>query len=151
MKYIYLILALFSFNVMAFCQNEKVEPERTAAVTVGLLQGGGSLLGVDFEKLIYKGFAVQAGVGLVGFGAGINFHLEPSIRSSFFSIQYWNQGIGDSFAQNAVGPCFVYRAKKWFTFQLGLAKTLSRGPALPKSFNQPDVMLTYAIGFYLPL
>jgi hypothetical protein len=137
--------------MMALCQNEKVKPERNAAATIGLLQGGGSFLGVDFEKLIYKGLGLQAGVGLLGFGAGINFHFEPSIRSSFISIQYWNQGIGDSFTQNAVGPCYVYRAKKWFTFQLGLARPLSRGPALPKSFNQPDVMLTYAIGLYLPL
>jgi hypothetical protein len=116
MKYVYIIFALISINTKAFSQNEKVETERTAAVTIGLLQGGGSLLGIDIEKMLYKRLSAQVGFGLVGFGAGINIHAEPSIRSSFFSIQYWNQGIGASFAQNAIGPCYVYRSKKWFTF-----------------------------------
>lgn len=151
MKYIYIFSVLLFITKKIHSQNETAKPEHKAAVTIGIFQGGGSLLGIDLEKILYKNLAIQAGFGLVGFGAGINIHIQPSIRSSFFSLQYWNQGIGNSFAQNAVGPCFVYRSKKWFTFQIGLAKTLSRGPAFPKNMRQPDLMLTYAIGFYLPM
>jgi len=151
MKYTYIICFLTLINFSVFSQDEAIPTERKTALTVGFLQGGGSLLGMDLEQVLYKKLAVQVGFGLVGFGAGINYHLQPSIRSSFFSIQYWNQGIGESFVQNAIGPCFVYRSKKWFTCQLGFAKTLSQGPAFPKSMTQPPVMLTYAIGLYLPL
>ncbi len=116
----------------------------------GILQGGGSLVGADFEIFVSRQLGIQVGAGFTGYGAGVNYHLKPSIRSSFVSLQYWHQGIADSFAQSAVGPNFVYRAKKWFTCQLGLGLPLAEGPALPDDFEQPPVMLLYSIGAYLP-
>jgi hypothetical protein len=44
----------------------------------------------------------------------------------------------------------VFRGKRWFTFQIGIGKTLEEGPAMPDDFEQPDVMLLYSIGFYIP-
>jgi len=151
MRYIYIIGILLTIHTHGTGQSEVVEPERTAAVTIGIFQGGGSLIGGDFEKMLYKNLAVQAGVGIFGFGAGINYHFKPKVRSSFISIQYLKQGFGHYFVQNAVGSCFVYRANDWFTFQLGFARPLSRGPGFPKNLPKSDVILTYAIGLYLPL
>ncbi len=147
------LLFIVCLSGSLFAQTE-IKPdffEKRNSLTLGFLQGGGSIIGADLEFLITNRFGVQIGAGFVGFGAGINYHLQPSIRSSFISLQYWNQGTGDSFAQNAIGPSFVYRGKKWFTFQIGLAKTLSLGPAMPNDYKQPPVLLLYAIGVYLPV
>jgi hypothetical protein len=116
--------------------------------TIGLLQGGGSLIGFDAEVLLTRFVGIQAGAGFVGFGAGINFHLKPDVRSSFISIQYWHQGIEKSFAQSLAGPSFVFRARKIFTAQIGLGFLLEKGPAWPSSKTQTDVMLTYSVGVY---
>jgi len=149
MKHIFILLALFIFtSVIVFSQSSLEFKESKTCVTVGLLQGGGALIGGDIEFLLSDRFGVQVGAGIVGFGAGLNYHLSPSIRSSFISLTYWNQGLGNSFAQNAVGPTFVYRSKKWFTCQIGLGVPLSEGPAFPNNIEQQPVMLLYSIGGY---
>lgn len=130
---------------------EEEEATERAAITVGILQGGGSLIGADFEVLLTQRVGVQVGAGLVGFGGGLNLHLKPDIRSSMISFAYWNQGIGSSFTQNILGGTFVYRSKKWFTGQLGLGAPLSKGPAWPDDVTQSPVMLLYSIGAYFPL
>ena len=129
---------------------EEEEITEKAALTVGILQGGGSLIGADLEVLLTKQLGLQVGAGLVGFGTAVNVHLKPTIRSSMISFTYWNQGTGQSFAQNAIGPTFVYRGERWFTAQIGIGKTLSKGPAFPEDVEQPPVMLLYSIGGYLP-
>lgn len=146
-----LFLILSATTLFAQTRQSNEAHEKRSSITVGILQGGGSLLGADLEFLLTNRFGFQIGAGLVGFGAGLNYHLKPSIRSSFISLQYWNQGIGDSFAQSAIGPNFVYRGKKWFTFQIGLGKTLKKGPNFPTNTEQPPVMLLYSIGAYFPL
>ena len=147
-----LIMILICISTNLFSQEEQVseQPEKRNSITIGILQGGGSLIGADIEFLLTNRFGIQIGAGLVGFGGGLNYHFKPSIRSSFISLQYWNQGIGDSFAQNAIGPNFVYRGKKWFTAQIGLGVPLEKGPAMPDDFVQPPVMLMYSIGAYIP-
>ena len=125
--------------------------EETSCITAGILQGGGSLVGADLEFMLNEHFGAQVGAGLIGFGAGLNYHFKPGIRSSFLSVQYWNQGIGNSFAQSLIGPNFVYRSKKWFTFQIGLGAVLEVGDNdLYDEGKVPDVILTYAIGAYFP-
>ncbi len=121
------------------------------SVTIGFLNGGGSLVGADFEFLVTKSIGLQLGLGYLGFGGGINFHFKPSIRSSFLSLQYWNQGISNRFVQSVLGPNIVFRGKKWFTFQIGLGATLDKGPAFPSTRTQSPVILMYAIGAYIPL
>jgi len=148
-------MLIFSFllfiNIYLFCQNEALKPEKTAAITIGFLQGGGSLVGVDFEKMLNNHLSVQVGFGFVGFGAAINYHPQGSIRSSFVSLQYIHQGFDRGFAQNGIGPSFVYRANKFFSCQFGFARILSRGPGWPSSAGRPAIIATYAIGIYLPL
>tara|TARA_Y100000766_G_C18581546_1_gene447452 strand:- start:101 stop:541 length:441 start_codon:yes stop_codon:yes gene_type:complete len=146
-----MIFICYSTNL--FSQTEQLDEqiEKRNSITIGILQGGGSLIGADMEFLLTDRFGFQIGAGLIGFGGGLNYHFKPSIRSSFISLQYWNQGIGDSFAQNLIGPNFVYRGEKWFTAQIGLGVTLEEGPAMPNDFEQPPVMLMYSIGAYIPL
>ncbi len=129
---------------------EEEETSEKAALTIGILQGGGSLIGADLEVLLTQQVGLQVGAGLVGFGAAVNVHLKPTIRSSMISMTYWNQGTGQSFVQNAVGPSFVYRGEKWFTAQIGLGKLLGKGPAFPEDVEQPPFMLLYSIGGYIP-
>lgn len=152
MKQLIIVIVLSALLTNLSAQTEPLNeiPKRNA-ITLGILQGGGSMVGADFEFLVSNQVGIQIGAGIVGFGGGINYHLQPSIRSSFISLQYWNQGIGDSFTQNVIGPNFVYRGKKWFTCQLGFGAPLKRGPALPASFEQPVIMLMYSIGAYIPI
>ncbi len=151
MKVFFLTVALSMISLNLFSQTDiYYELEKRSCITVGILQGGGSLIGADFETLLSNQFGIQIGAGIVGFGGGLNFHFKPSIRSSFLSLQYWNQGIGETFAQNAVGGTYVFRGKKWFTFQIGLGFPLEKGPAMPEDFEQPPIMLLYSIGAYIP-
>lgn len=119
-------------------------------ITIGILQGGGSLVGGDFEIKLADRFAIQAGAGLVGFGCGLNFHLKPTLRSSFLSLQYWHQGVGEGYTQSLLGPSFVFRGKKWLTGQLGLGFTLENGPGWPEDQEPIPAMFTYTIGAYFP-
>ncbi|HAF27828.1 MAG TPA: hypothetical protein DCG75_02165 [Bacteroidales bacterium] len=146
------VFTSFQFQLLAQYLSETtwVEEEKTACVTIGILQGGGALVGADFEFLISNRVGFQAGIGYIAFGAAINYHLKPTIRSSFISFNYWNQGIGPSFAQNLVGASFVFRGKRWFTAQIGLGVPLEKGPAMPDDYEQSPIMLTYSIGAYIP-
>lgn len=152
-----LLLALFiiaSFALMGQTTDPSgftAPAEKRAAITVGFLQGGGSLVGFDFELLATPRLGLQIGGGYVGFGGGINYHLKPAINSSFISLSYWHQGIGDTFAQDMMGGVFTFRARKLLSASLGLGIPLRRGPALKEDFVQPPVMLLYSIGIYLPL
>jgi hypothetical protein len=150
MKLIFLLMICISTNLFSQTEQVNEQIEKHNSITLGIFQGGGSLIGADMEFLLTDRFGFQVGAGLVGFGGGLNYHFKPSIRSSFISLQYWNQGIGDSFTQNAIGPNFVFRGKKWFTFQIGLGVPLEKGPAMPADFEQPPVMLLYSIGGYIP-
>ncbi len=121
----------------------------TKALTIGILNGGGGIIGADYEFLLGSRFGMQLGIGLVSFGGGFTYHFKPGIRTSAISLQYYHQGIGNSFVQNSLGPVFIYRSKKWFTAQLGWGVPLSRGPALPADYTQPPFMLLYSIGGYI--
>lgn len=120
------------------------------ALTIGILEGGGSLIGFDCERLISKSVGFQLGFGAIGFGFGLNKHFKPTVRSSFLSLQYWHQGFANTYTQSLIGPSLVVRSKTWFTFQLGLGYALGKGPAWPENRSQSPIMLTYAIGAYFP-
>lgn len=125
--------------------------EPRLAVSLGVLRGGGSLVGADFEFMVAKRLGLEVGAGLVGFGAAVNYHLKPTVRSSMIALQYWHQGLGEYYTQSLLGPSFVFRAKKLFTASLGLGYALEEGPNWPEDKKQPPVMLTYSLGIYLPV
>lgn len=151
MKKLLLIVVAFFLSTAILAQVDSLKKEKNSFVTIGILQGGGSLVGLDYEFLLTNNIGLQAGAGIFGFGGGFNYHFRPSIRSSLISLQYWHQGIGDSFAQSAIGPNYIFRGNKWFTFQIGLGLPLDKGPAMPDDFKQPPVMLLYSIGAYIHL
>ena len=134
-------------------QNIETESiESKCAITVGILQGGGSLVGADFEALLTQRVSLHIGAGYIGFGGGINYHLKPSIRSSMLSVAYWHQGVGETYTQSAIGPSFVFRAKKIFSAQLGIGYLIETGPGIDKiNYEPPPVLLLYSIGVYFPL
>jgi len=136
------------FNV--FAQDYKYDQCRNS-LTVGVLEGGGSLIGLDYEFMPLSHLGLQAGIGLVGYGAGINYHFKPWARRSFLSLQYWHQGIGKSYAQALIGPAYVYRAEGIFTFQIGIGFLVDKGPIYYNVLDKEvPIMLTYAIGLHFP-
>ncbi len=124
-------------------------PNRVA-VNVGVLMGGGSLVGADFEYMPSSRVGIQAGMGISSYGFGLNYHLKNRINSSFVTVQYWNQGFGDNHYASYVGPMFVFRAKKIFQAGIGLAAILDKGPRFKADTNVNAVLL-YNIGVYFPL
>lgn len=149
MKKYFLIVLLAVFSVQAMA--ERVPNPKKCSISAGFLQGGGGLIGVDFEYLFSNHFSAQAGIGFTSFGAGINYHFKPYINSSMISLMYWHQGIGDTFTQSVVGPVYTFRAPKVFQFQIGIGGRVGKGPNLnPDTANVP-VMLLYSIGVYFPL
>lgn len=121
------------------------------AVDFGVLMGGGSLVGADFEVMPFSRLGLQAGLGISSFGAAVNYHLKPEINSSYISLQYWNQGFGENFYGSYLGPMFVFRAKKIFQAGIGLGYILKKGDAWPSSQKDTGVIAIYNIGVYFPL
>ena len=63
-------------------------------LTIGILQGGGGLVGVDFEHLISKNIGLSVGIGIKSYGASLHYHIKADITSSSAAINYWHQGWG---------------------------------------------------------
>jgi hypothetical protein len=149
------IISIITFaltaHLSAQLKSDSVSTVKKASLTLGVLQGGGSIVGADFEALLTDRVGVQIGAGFIGYGAGLNYHLKPGINTSYISLAYWHQGSGASYTQSMLGPTFVYRAKKIFTAQIGLGFVLGRGPAYPSNLAQTPVILLYSIGVYFPL
>lgn len=141
--------------VLFICQLGKAQEAATynpsTCFTIGVLQGGGSLIGADLEIMPMSRLGFQIGGGLVGYGFGVNYHFKPWVKSSFLSLQYWHQGAGNTYVQSLVGPSFVFRARKIFTCQLGVGFLVEKGPKYYSAFKKEvPAMLTYAIGVYIP-
>ena len=147
-KFLLLImLSMFVFQANA----QRVPSEKKMSIAAGVLQGGGGIVGADFEFMFSKHFSVQGGIGLTSFGAGVNYHFKPFINSSMISLMYWHQGIGNTFTEALLGPVYTYRAPKVFQFQIGLGAVVQEGPNIPESSKGMPMMLTYSIGVYFPL
>ncbi|MDL2227387.1 hypothetical protein LJC30_00675 [Odoribacter sp. OttesenSCG-928-L07] len=135
-------------------ENTISQDHSKTALSFGFLHGGGSLVGLDFEVLPTKIFGIQVGFGYLGLGLGINIHLkENDIRSSFMSLQFWHQGLGNSTTQALITPMFVFRAKKVFTASVGFGFRVMKGRAFYKTNLNDDMplMFTFAIGVYFPM
>lgn len=149
MKKLFLIALLAMFSVHAMAQREP-SPKK-CAISAGLLQGGGGIVGTDFEVMLGNHFSAQAGVGLLSMGAGVNYHFKPYINSSMISMVYWHQGIGDSHTIGWVGPIYTYRAPKVFQFQIGMGYKANYGPAATSDMRKGQIGLMYSIGVYFPI
>lgn len=110
-KLLLLFIGCLTASISSAQFTQYTESESFSAISVGFLNGGGGLVGLDLEIMMNDRLGIQFGAGLVSYGAALNFHLKPGIRTSFLSIQYLNQGTGDSFTQNAIDPASVIGAK----------------------------------------
>jgi len=123
--------------------------DKSNALTIGFLNGGGALIGADLERLVYNKLGIQIGLGYAAYGFGVNYHFKPYINSSFIKMEYWHQGFGYNYVQSLVGASFVFRARKYLQAQLGF------GYQVDLSYYHPELaqnfMAMYAIGIYLPL
>lgn len=122
----------------------------SSVFSIGILHGGGSLIGVDYEMKVGKQLAIQGGVGINSFGFALNYHADDELANSFYSLCYWNQGFGEDFYLRTVGLTYVYRSKGWFTSQFGVGFPLEYGPLSANLAGQPPVILLYSIGAYFP-
>lgn len=131
------------------------EPVKKNSVTIGFLQGGGSLIGVDFERMLTDNLGISLGAGLVGVGGGLTWHFEDSVDSDSLFFGVWNQGIPQSeTAQQVVGITYTSKSLGWLSGQIGLGYVFYRGSVMEESLKNtwgmdpPKVMLMYSIGYY---
>lgn len=153
-KCLLISLLIITCSLLNAQEEVKVEPSvpvKHAAITIGYCQAGGSYAGADFELLVSPKIGLQAGLGYLGYEGGINFHFRPVINSSFLSLKYWHQGIGDKFRQDAIGTTLNIRAGKLIATQIGLGFPMKTGPAMAADYEVPKAMLLYSIGIYFPL
>ena len=90
LKRILVSFIILVFAGTSFCQ-KPYRDDQLGSITVGILEGGGSIIGVDYEQLALKNVGLQIGGGLFGMDFGVNIHFRETIKSSFLSLQYVNQ------------------------------------------------------------
>lgn len=129
----------------------RVPSDKKCAIEVGFLNGGGGLVGVDFEYLVWDRLSVQAGIGAVSFGGAVNYHFKPYINSSMVSLVYMHQGVGNSYTASWLGPMYTFRAPKIFQVSGGLGLKVGDGPAATSETLKSSASLLFTIGVYFPL
>jgi hypothetical protein len=68
-KLLFLISVIFLHLSTVKAQELDTIPESTNKITVGILQGGGSIVGFDFETLISENIGISVGAGFLAYGA----------------------------------------------------------------------------------
>ena len=129
----------------------RVPSEKKAVISTGLLQGGGGLVGIDFEYLIGQHFSAQAGIGVVSFGGALNYHFKPYINSSMISLVYMHQGVGNSYVASWLGPMYTFRAPKIFQVSGGFVLKVGDGPNTIANLRVANAGLMFSIGVYFPI
>ena len=145
-------------TVNVFSQDKVTENQtliKDNAIILGFLQGGGSLVGVDYERIVIGNLGFQIGAGLVGVGVALNYHFEPTVNSSAFSLFYMSQGMPFNLVSDQVtGVTFVFRGWNWLNAQIGLGymtwmgDTMKAIMTLSTGAEPPKLMLIYSIGAY---
>lgn len=129
----------------------RVPSEKKATIAVGFLNGGGGLVGVDFEYLVFNNISVQAGAGAISFGGAINYHFKPYVNSSMISLAYFHQGVGNSYTASWLGPMYTFRAPKIFQVSGGLGLKVGEGPNATTSIRESSASIMFNIGVYFPI
>ncbi len=140
-------------NVAVMASDNKYQGA-TSTNTVGFLQGGGGLIGVDYEQMVSDRWGVSVGIGLPSYGASIHYHIEPSIVSNSIALSYWNQGFEESESSRYLGLTYVFRSKtSGWSGQVGLGSVLFRGTTAKEDLEAifgsdlPSVIALYSIGY----
>ena len=127
--------------------------KENVAISFGAFMGGGGLIGFDLETLVGKRVGFQAGVGLVSFGLGLNYHIKPYINSSFATFHYKHLGFGANHIASTIGPGFTFRARKIFQAGVDFGYVVNRGYSFYDAVKNPDtnLFINFQIGLYFPL
>ena len=140
----YSILFLVLFPVLLFSETNSYKKN---AIILGVLTGGGSLVGLEYERMIYGPLGITIGGGIIGIGAQVNLHFKPSVTSSGVSLVWWNQGIpGNTASQQILGLCFTARLWKWVHASLGFGYAYWQGAKMAAALKNTKFMLLYNIG-----
>ena len=149
------LLVLFTFSTNGLLAQENDAPateESRLAISTGFLMGGGGLIGADLEFMPTNRLGLQAGVGLGSFGFGLNYHFQDRINSSFISLVYWQQGLGDNHYASYVGPLYTFRARRFFQASVGYGLVVNEGPAIRGTrYEGTTASLLFNIGLFFPL
>jgi hypothetical protein len=153
-KKIIVEVLIFMVALCVYAQQDDSYSKKNA-ITIGILQGGGGLVGFDYEKLIIDNIGIQIGAGLISVEGGLTIHFQNTTKSDAIWIGAWNQGIpGDTNSICYTGVSYIFRTRKWFTAQLGFAYIPYIGDkakdTLGSSFNSEKTKfaLLYSIGWY---
>lgn len=132
----------------------KLEKIKKQSFTLGFLNGGGSLVGLDYQALLgSSNVALQIGAGFIGWDIGVNYYFEPDMHSEYLSFAYWSQGGGDRYVKY-LGVTYGFKAFGWLNGQIGLGYTLEVSEGMAEALEDagaaemPDVLLLYSIGVY---
>lgn len=150
-KLLFLISVIFLHLSTVKAQELDTIPESTNKITVGILQGGGSIVGFDFETLISENIGISVGAGFLAYGASLHYHFKPSVSSSSLAFNYLHQGIGGSYVQSILGPSYVFKISKYFSGQFGVGGILGKGPQFDEAYKntqEPNVVFIYSLGVY---
>ncbi len=145
---------IINYQYGAVCEAPIPGWDSKVGFAAGFGIAGATYIGTEFEFMFLRRFGFQLGGGVLGAGAGINYHFSPTIRSSYFSIQYNVHGIGNDinwgYKKTTIGPAIVFRGRRWFTAQVGIGYILDKGPADNDYVSNIPVALTVGIGAYVP-
>lgn len=132
-------------------EKQKDEKELNS-VSLGLLNGG-SLVGIEYERLLFNRFGIIAGGGLLGFNGGFNIHLKKDIHSHYLHFGAVNMGTLSYYFRYAELST-NFRIFQLVELSIGLAYTLGYSDDYEEYYKDnfdmdiPDYMLTYSIGLY---
>ena len=148
-----LILLTLLFSITAIAADNKYD-DATYTNTIGFLQGGGGLIGIDHEQLISDRWGVSVGIGLLSYGAAIHYHTEPSLVSNSIALTLWNQGFSKSNSARYLGLVYVFRSKtSGWSGQLGMGSVLHVSQNIKSEFESsygttiPSVVALYSFGY----
>lgn len=151
------ILTLFLFLTFLVIKSQNpvlIEKDRRwdfvseTSVAFGLGMGGNSPFGVELQTMFTPRFSAQLGAGISGFSGGINYHIYPTVRSPYFSLQAWQQGFATEYKASYAGAMFVYRANKLLQAGLGAGYQFHKNPDI--AFDSKYILM-FNLGIYLPL
>lgn len=146
-----ILIALFIFLIGGTATSQNVQLSdyvSESAISLGFGMGGGSVAGVDLELMPIPRLGLQMGGGINSFSGGINYHFYPTVHSSYFSLQVWQQGLGKNYKATFIGPMFEYRFVRYLEAGIGAGYMLDKSESYTVDSK---FALAVNVGFYLPL
>lgn len=145
---LFAFLGTFSQNPVIVQKDRRWDFVSESAVSAGLGIGGNSAFGVELQTMFLPKLSAQLGAGIGGFSGGFNYHIYPSVRSPYFSLQAWQQGFATEYKASYAGAMFVYRADRLLQAGFGAGYQIHKNPAV--EFDSKYVLM-FNLGVYFPL